>query len=241
MPALPILLAIGGIAALCLMDALVKQISLTEAVVTAAWLRYLFGTLTTIPLVILLRRRLPPRARWPRHLFRGVIMAVMGYLFFFAISALPLAETLAITFIAPLLVPPLGALFLGERIRLGAALAGLVGFVGVLVTLNGGDMTTPQASELRLLGIGAALVSALLYAVQSILLREMAQRDDPDGDDAQHRHSLRLRHALRAGIRAAAGASLPTAGPGSRGGRDMRLSAAHPRLCQGGGAVVDHF
>ncbi len=179
MRASPILLTIAGIALLCAMDAAVKVVSLQESVLMGAWLRYAFGSALMIPVIWLLRRRLPPRGRWHLHVLRGALMGLMGYLFFLSISILPMAETLTIAFVAPLLVPPMAAMFIGERMRLKTVVAGIVGFGGVIVTLQGAESgVDPAAADLRMIGVGAALLSALLYAVQSVILRSMAQKDD---------------------------------------------------------------
>ena len=47
---------------------------------------------------------------------RGVIVTVMAVLFFWGIGRVPLAQAIALTFIAPLIALLLAAVFLGERI-----------------------------------------------------------------------------------------------------------------------------
>ena len=54
--------------------------------------------------------------------------------------------------------------------------AGLIGFVGVLITLNGGQFGTSLTPD-RLTGFGAVMVSACLYAVSIVLLRKRAAQD----------------------------------------------------------------
>jgi S-adenosylmethionine uptake transporter len=106
------------------------------------------------------------------HLLRGAIMAVMAVLFFWGVVRVPLAEAIAISFIAPLIALYLAAVMLGERIRAGAIIGSLLGLTGVgivLVARARGDFG-PDA----LPGAFAVLGSAVLYALNIVLMRKQA-------------------------------------------------------------------
>lgn len=171
--ALALLQCIAGIGALTAMDAMVKWLSLIHSVPLVTFARYASGA--ALALLVWQAQRRPPitRAMLPAHLLRGSLIAVMALCFFFAISHLPLAEALTLTFIAPLLVPPMARLILGEAMQPRAALAGLIGFAGVLITVQG----APSFSGERLLATIAAVVAAVLYAATAIILRARAGRD----------------------------------------------------------------
>jgi drug/metabolite transporter (DMT)-like permease len=124
--------------------------SLPLVVAYVAW-RGAFGTLW--------------RIRWPLHLLRGAIGIATLALFAFALKQLPLAETYAIFFVAPLLITMLSVPLLGERVERARWLAILVGLGGVLVVLR------PTGSGVLTLGGLAVLASALGYAVSAITLR----------------------------------------------------------------------
>ena len=110
------------------------------------------------------------------HALRGFVIAAAAFLFFFGLSVIPIAEAVAIAFIAPLLVPPIARVLLGERMRALNIIACGVGFLGVLITVTGRDpaLASPERTE----GIAAVLVSAVLYAVSVVLLRQRALTDD---------------------------------------------------------------
>ncbi len=110
----------------------------------------------------------------PVHLLRGCILAVSATLFFWSLGVLPLAQAVTIAFIAPLLIPPIAALVLKERLQGGSVVAGLAGFAGVLVAV-GFDPDAWTGEQLR--GVAAVLVSALSYAVSVVLMRLRAARD----------------------------------------------------------------
>lgn len=175
-PPAAILYSILAIGLLCAMDAAVKLVSWQEGVLTATWLRYLFGGLLLIPAALLMRRRMPDRAGLRIHALRGLLLTFTSLTFFHGIAVLPLAEAITLAFVAPLMVPPLAALFLKERMRGRAALAGVLGFIGVLVTVQGADGSYSEGN--RGLAIASILVSATLYALQALILRARAQRDD---------------------------------------------------------------
>ena len=68
----------------------------------AALLRAAIAFALATPLWLARRRHWPDRATLRLHVLRGVCSAFMGLTFFFALTRLPIAETIAISFIAPL-------------------------------------------------------------------------------------------------------------------------------------------
>ena len=139
--------------------ALRAMASLPLVVAYVAW-RGAFGTLW--------------RIRWPLHLLRGAIGIATLALFAFALRQLPLAETYAIFFVAPLLITMLSVPLLGERVERARWIAIVVGLGGVLVVLR------PTGSGVLTLGGLAVLASALGYAVSAITLRIVGRTDSTE-------------------------------------------------------------
>ncbi|MBZ6377454.1 hypothetical protein B5C34_04845 [Pacificimonas flava] len=166
-----------GIASLCAMDAAVKLVALQEGALTATWLRYVGGALIFLPLAALMRRPVPGPAGLRIHALRGVLLTLTSLTFFYGISILPLAEAITLAFVAPLLTPPLAAFLIGERLKPRAILAALIGFAGVLVTLQGREESA-AASGAHGYAVASILLSALCYSLQSLILRQRAQIDD---------------------------------------------------------------
>lgn len=166
-----------GVALFSVMDAAMKGLSLTIGLYNALFWRAVTGTVLGFILMVFTRRRWPAARVLRLHLLRGTVVALMALLFFWAIMRLPLAEAIALSFIAPLIALYLAALLLGERIGRHAIGASLLGLVGVGVILSGrvrGDYD-PDA----LLGAGAVLLSAVLFAWNLILQRQQAQLASP--------------------------------------------------------------
>ena len=110
------------------------------------------------------------RARRARLSDRGCAVT-----FFWALSVLPLAEAVTLSFIYPLLAPFVASLLLKERIRASSVISAVVGFAGVIVAMQGApsEAESPQHD----LGVAAVLVSAAFFSFAMVLLRERAQKD----------------------------------------------------------------
>jgi S-adenosylmethionine uptake transporter len=118
------------------------------------------------------RPKMPGRAARKVHLQRGIIVVFMSYLFFWGLARVPLAEAIALSFIAPIIALYLAAVFLGETIHRNAIYASLLGFSGVLVIAGG--RVSGEYDEQALLGMGAVLASAVLYAGNLVIQRQQA-------------------------------------------------------------------
>ncbi|MET1754235.1 DMT family transporter [Novosphingobium sp. RD2P27] len=171
---LPAVLAVAaGIVTFSAMDAAIKGASLMVGVYTALLLRNIIGTAIMLPFWIAATPRLPARPVLALHALRSAVNTGMALLFFIGLVRIPMAEGIALSFIAPLIALFLAAVFLGERIRAQAAVATLLGLAGVLVIV-GSRLGTHEASSEDLVGVAAVLASAVLYAVNLVLQRKQA-------------------------------------------------------------------
>ncbi len=174
----PILIYVAGVAVFCVMDALMKALVQTNPVLMASFWRYIFA----LPFIALFwwrdGRPAITAEMLPIHAVRGLFIAASAALFFLSLKLLPLAEAVTVAFVAPLMIPPLAALMLGERLAPASLLAGLAGFAGVLVAAAPADWSGLGDRD-RLLGIGAALAAAFTYAIQIVILRKRAAADGP--------------------------------------------------------------
>ena len=174
----PFLMALGGVAMLSLMDAFMKEASLAIGAFSAALLRAAIATAIAAPLWLVRRRHWPDAATLKLHLLRGVCSAFMGLTFFYAITKLPIAETIAISFVAPLIALYLAAILLGEQVTRRAVVASLISFAGTLVIV-GTRFGQGRMDEDVALGFAAILVSTVLYALNFIIIRQQSQRAGP--------------------------------------------------------------
>ena len=102
----------------------------------------------------------------------------MALTFFYALTKLPIAEAIAISFVASLIALYLARIMLGETIRQQAILASILGFAGTLVIIAG-KIGQADFDRDTALGLVAILSSAMLYAYSFILIRRQSQVAGP--------------------------------------------------------------
>jgi len=161
-----------GIAFFSAMDAVMKGLAIALGAYNAMLWRVLAGAALGGAVWLALRSPRPTRAAMRIHLIRGTLSSVMGLLFFWGLARVPLAQGVALSFVAPLIALYLAALLLKEKIERRAILASLLGFAGVLVILSA--QAQAEMGPDAFLGALAILASAALYAWNIILMRQQA-------------------------------------------------------------------
>lgn len=175
--AIPFAVCCLGVALFSVMDAAMKGLGLAIGLYNALFWRAVAGTLLGLALMLATRQRWPARAVLRIHLLRGVVVAFMAALFFWAILRLPLAEAIALSFIAPLIALYLAAWLLQETVGGRAIGASLLGLGGVAVILSGRLQGRYEPDAL--LGALAVMGSAVLFAWNLIIQRRQAQLASP--------------------------------------------------------------
>ncbi len=136
-----------------------------------AFMRYLFGTLMLIPIVLKLGLHRAMRTdRLPLHLFRGAIHAGGMFLWFIGLPLTTLASVTALGFTGPIFVTIGAALFLGEKVRMRRWMAVMVGFAGAMIIIR------PGVGDL---GYGAIciLISTPLFSISNIVSKALASTE----------------------------------------------------------------
>ncbi|TGX52775.1 DMT family transporter [Sphingomonas gei] len=169
--------AAAGIALYAIMDAVMKAVSIEiGAYNTLVW-RLGVAVLLTGAVYACTRPTLPSRSTMRVHFGRSILVAVMAIAFFWGIVRVPLAEAIALSFIAPLIALGLAALFLKESINAQSVWGSLLGLAGVAVVVAGRIGGTH--SEDTVLGMAAVLFSAVVYAMNLVVARHQAQLAKP--------------------------------------------------------------
>ncbi len=174
----PIAAASLGVASFTIMDALMKDAGMAIGAYNALLWRGMISTLITGCVFFALRLPWPSASVLRIHLQRGVVVAGMALAWFWAIIRLPLAEAIAISFIAPLIALYLAAILLDEDIRPGAIIGSIMGLAGVVIIIafrvDAAQPETLHSQSEIIWGIVAVLVSAVLFAYNLILARKQA-------------------------------------------------------------------
>lgn len=143
-----------------------QQLPVSEVV----FFRNLFGLLAVSPLVLREGlRSLRPR-RPALHVLRSMLGISAMWLWFYALSVVPVAEATALSFSSVIFGSLCAALLLGERMRMRRWSAVIVGFLGALVILR------PGFHELST-GLICVLASSVFWALTVILVKHLSRFD----------------------------------------------------------------
>jgi len=168
-----ILLVMTAVAVLSVLDTLSKYLTRFYPINLVVWARFTFHLLFVI---VALGPRyglaLVRTARPGAQILRGLLLAIASVLFVSALKYMPLAETSAISFLAPLLVTMMSVFFLKEKVELARWIAVLCGFIGVLAIIRPGSSVFTWAVFLP-------MGCAVAYAAYQILTRRLAGLESP--------------------------------------------------------------
>jgi len=163
---------LAGVFFMVCLDALVKWLSASYGVYQVLFVRNSVAILVVICLLALrnqFKQLKTSRKGW--HLTRSILAFLLNFGFFYALANQPLANVLAITFIAPSLVALLSILVLGERVDAWRWLAIFVGLAGVWVILRPGSEAFHPAALV-------VFVSTFLYAIVAVSSRLLSETEN---------------------------------------------------------------
>lgn len=139
--------------------------------ITAA--RFVFQCLLMAPFIWVMGLSLRvPQAQWMTMVARAVLLLFATFCFITAIRVMPLADALAIVFVAPFIVLLVGKFYLSEDVGFRRVGAALVGFVGVLFVIQ------PSFAAFGSVAI-IPLGTAVAFAFYILLTRELSRRMHP--------------------------------------------------------------
>ena len=113
------------------------------------------------------------RSWWPSDLRRHMVRSIYGFgtlvCYFYAISALPLADAVALSFTRPIWAILISALVLKEALTGRKLSATALGFVGIVLIAEPTGTLEPATF--------VALASAIFAGLSIVAIRQLAQRD----------------------------------------------------------------
>jgi S-adenosylmethionine uptake transporter len=139
--------------------------------VQIVWTRQL-GLLFGVLVLLLWRGPVILRTARPKlQALRGAIAVISATCFILGVSFVPLADAVAVTFVAPLIVTVLGAVILRETVGWHRWAAISIGFIGTLIVIRPGLGIVHPAVLL-------VLFAASLFALRQVLSRMIAPYDN---------------------------------------------------------------
>ncbi len=174
-PQIPVqafLVGILGIAFFSGMDAVMKGLVIAIGTFATMFWRNLAGVGMSGILYLAQPSPWPSLSTMRLHIGRGLLSTVMGFLFFWGLARVPLAQAIALAFIAPLIAIYLAAVLLKETVGGRTVGASLIAFAGVLVIFVG--QARADLGREATIGSLAILASAVCYALNIIMMRRQA-------------------------------------------------------------------
>jgi len=151
-------------------DAQVKVLTQTLHPLQIVWARQ-SGLLIVVLFLLAVKGPVILRTRHPvLQVLRGGLAVASAVFFVFAISYVPLADAIAVSFIAPFMVTVMGAVFLREPVGIRRWSAIGVGFLGTLIIIRPGLGVVHPAMML-------VVLAASCFAARQVLSRSLAASD----------------------------------------------------------------
>lgn len=154
------------------MTTLVKLLGGTFDSFQLAFFRALFGLFAILPFLPRLGMGVLRTRRLGLHALRGFTGASAMLCGYYAITHLPLADAVSISYARPLFLIPLAVIMLGEVVRMRRWTATGIGFIGVIIMLRPGGEIEPATF--------VALLGALLVAAVTIMIKKLAVTERPE-------------------------------------------------------------
>lgn len=176
--AFPLLCMALAAASFVSMDGVIKLLALRYDTLQLSFFRFAGGCAFALPLWLWKRTPLPSRAAWRLHVMRSALLlcSLVGY--FHALTQLPLALAVTISYLAPIFVALLSVPVLKERPSRSIWLALSAGLAGVSISV-GPELAAgfDGLSSQRLLGMASAAAAAFAFAGVLLMARRQANRD----------------------------------------------------------------
>lgn len=165
-----ILFMLSGFFVFSIVDTMAKFLTAYYHPVQIVWTRQLGVTVGVIFLILLKGPHILRSAAPGLQISRGLCAISSALLFVFALRHVPLADAVAVSFVAPFMVTILSALILREQVGPRRWAAICAGFIGTLVVIRPGSGVFQPAILLIILAAAA-------FAARQILSRHLGNRD----------------------------------------------------------------
>lgn len=154
------------------MASMIRHISATMPPFEMVFFRNLFSVVCILPWVWKIGIKNIKTDNWKLYGYRTISGVAGMTMLFYALSIIPLTETIALTFTVPIITTILAIFFLGEKVGIHRWTAIIISFIGVLVILRPGGETFKLASLL-------VLATTFCWSVSNILVKKLTATDDP--------------------------------------------------------------
>ena len=161
---------LGGMFIFAAVDTMAKFLTTELHPIQIVWSRQL-GLLLGVIVMLFLRGPKILRTKAPGlQVLRGTVAAGSAALFIFAVAHVPLADAVAVSFVAPFMVTILAALILREKVGMRRWIAVSLGFLGTMIVIRPGLGVIHPAVFL-------VVIAAAFFACRQIISRALSSSD----------------------------------------------------------------
>ena len=151
-------------------DTMAKVLTESFHPLQVAWSRQLGLFMGIVVLLVIKGTVILQTDHFYLQVLRGCLAAASALMFIFAISVVPIADAVAVSFVAPFFVTILGALVLRESVGVRRWTAIAIGFIACLIIIRPGFSSFQPAVLL-------VVIAALAYAFRQIVSRILSSSD----------------------------------------------------------------
>lgn len=153
--------------------AIVRHLSADYHVFQIVMMRNFFALVFLLPFLIKNLDKVVKTKNVKMHFVRGLVGLVGMMLWFYALTKIPLAEAVSITFIVPIITTIAAMIILKEKVDDKIWLSLAIGFVGVLIIIR------PGFRELHFAYL-LAIITPFVWTVSNILIKKLVATEKPE-------------------------------------------------------------
>ncbi len=134
--------------------------------------RFVLQVLLLLPLLMITNQLKFTFKYFGLQVIRALAMGLTTFCFFIAVKYMPLADSISIFFVEPMILTLLSVIFLGEAIRLRRIIAIIIGFIGALIVIR------PQFASIGIIAF-LPLIAAFCFAIYMLITRFFSEKIPP--------------------------------------------------------------
>ena len=134
--------------------------------------RFVLQVLLLFPILVITNRLKFNYEYLGLQIVRALAMGITTFCFFIAVKHMPLADSISIFFVEPMILTLLSVILLGEVIRLRRVVAIVIGFAGALIVIR------PQFASVGVIAF-LPLIAAFCFAVYMLITRYFSDKITP--------------------------------------------------------------
>ena len=152
--------------------AVAKYLSAEIPIFQIIWARHCFTIILVLPILVFFFKKNFVWSEKPTlQILRGLLLIGVNICFYYAVSKIPLAKALTLTFISPLVVTIFSSILLLEKVGIKRWSAVVIGFIGALIVIRPGYIPLD-------IGSLSALCAGIMYAFYLIVTRKLSVSDN---------------------------------------------------------------